>query len=189
MKRLLKQIRFCLLFFVLIGCNNISYNQDTEISTSEKKEELLDSTLIDVESLIEESKNYLENRDFDGDKISDYLFFDYTGGAHCCYKMTLKLSSIKDTIKYPFEMDGGYGFGIVDGSQHDQFGIDDYDKDGLPEIFMGISTYNGEINPIDSEWMKKYGIKSNYIIFNYTDGKIVLEDYDEKKHIIKPKLY
>ncbi|MBL4704935.1 MAG: hypothetical protein JKY54_10460 [Flavobacteriales bacterium] len=62
-----------------------------------------------------------KNRDFDGDSINDYLSFNYTGGSHCCYKMILKLSSVKDTIKYPFEMDGGYGFGIVDGSQHDQF--------------------------------------------------------------------
>lgn len=142
-----------------------------------------------VQALIEESKNYLQNRDFDGDKINDHMSFNYTGGAHCCYKMTLKLSSIKDTVQYPFEMDGGYGFGIVDGSQHDQFDIDDYDKDGLPEIFMGISTYNGEKYPIDPKWTSMYGIKSNYIIFNYHDGKILLEDYDIKKHIIKAKFH
>jgi hypothetical protein len=189
MKRLLIQIPFCILFFVLNGCSNTSSEQRSEISTSEKKEEILDSTSMEVVSLIEESNNYLQNRDFDGDGINDHLSFNYTGGAHCCYKMILKLSSVKDTIKYPFEMDGGYGFGIVDGSQHDQFDIDDYDKDGLPEIFMEISTYNGEKYPIEPEWTSKYGIKSNYIIFDYDDGKIVLEDYDTKIHITKPKLH
>jgi hypothetical protein len=73
-----------------------------------------DTTFNEVEAQIDESKNYLENMDFDGDKISDYLSFNYTGGAHCCYKIVLKLSSIKDTIKYPFEMDGGYGLGIIE---------------------------------------------------------------------------
>lgn len=169
----------CVLFFALIACSNTSSEQSVVSSTSEKEVEISDSTPID------ESENYLENRDFDGDKISDHLSFHFTGGAHCCYKMVLKLSSLKDTIKYPFEMDGGYVFG-VDGSQPEQFNIGDFDEDGLPEIFMRISTYNGEEYPIDPELTSEYGIKSNHIIFNYSNGAIVLEDYDEKKHITKP---
>lgn len=183
MKQLFIQALFYLLIFILSGCNNFS----SEESVIGKTEEITDAMFKEDKSLIEESKNYLQNRDFDGDKIDDYLSFNYTGGAHCCYKMILKLSSEKDTIEYPFEMDGGYEFGIVDGSQHDKFNIDDYDKDGLPEIFMEISTYNGEKYSIDTEWTIKYGIKSNDIIFNYSNGKIVIEDYDEKKHIKKSK--
>jgi hypothetical protein len=121
----------------------------------------------------------------DGDSISDFISFDYSGGAHCCYTLSLKLSSRKDTIHYPFEMDGGYGFGIVDGSNHDQFNIADYDNDGLPEIFLGHSTYNGEPYEIDKNWTKEYGIKTNYIIFDYVNGKIELSDYDSLKYVIK----
>ncbi len=187
MKHYFTYINICTLFLLLNGCDNSLSQQNVEKSITEKKDEFSDTSLLEIEPLIEESKNYLQNRDFDGDKINDYLSFIYSGGAHCCYKMTLKLSSIRDTIKYPFEMDGGYGFGIVDGSVHDQFDIDDYDQDGLPEIFMGISTYNQEIYSIDPEWTSKYGIKTNYIIFNYSDGEIILEDYDTKKHITKNK--
>lgn len=187
MKQYFTYLNIFLLFLLLNGCNNSTSEQKVEKDITENKETISDTALLEVEQLIQESINYLQNRDFDGDKINDYLSFYYTGGAHCCYKMVLKLSSIEDTIKYPFEMDGGYGFGIVDGSQHDHFDIDDYDQDGLPEIFMGISTYNGEKFSIDPEWTSKYGIKTNYIIFNYIDGEIVLEDYDKKKHIAKHK--
>lgn len=151
------------------------------------KENEFDIVINEVESLIQESENYLENRDFDGDSISDYLSFSYTGGAHCCYKMSIKLSSQKDTIKYPFEMDGGYGFGIVDGSQHDHFSIDDFDQDGLAEIFIEIATYNGEKYAIEKEWTDDYGITTNYIVFDYQDGEIVIMDYDKEKHNIKKK--
>ncbi len=155
---------------------------------NENVEQAFDSTTAEVESLIQESENYLKNRDFDGDSISDYLSFSYTGGAHCCYQMNLSLSSKKDTIKYPFEMDGGYVFGIVDGSQSDHFNIDDFDQDGLAEIFMEISTYNGEKYAIEKEWTDEYGITSNYIVFDYQDGEIVIMDYDKEKHRIK-KMY
>ena len=187
MKQLFTHIISGFLLIAISSCNNIASEEKAELKPVEVKDEDENSGYREVEALIEESKNYLESRDFDGDSIYDYVAFSYTGGAHCCYKIAFKLSSSNDTIKYPFEMDGGYGFGIVDGSQHDHFDIDDYDNDGLPEVFMGISTYNGEKSPIDPEWTKQYGIKSNYIIFDFKDGKIVLEDYDVKKHMLKPK--
>jgi len=168
-----------LLLLILMGCSNTEQNV-------EKKPEFInnasETSFEEVESLIEESENYLKNRDFDGDGLSDYMSFSYSGGAHCCHKMNLKLSSKPDTLKYPFEMDGGYGFGIVDGSQHDQFKIADYDQDGSPEIFMGISSYNGEKYPIDPKWTKEFGIKTNYILFDFYKGEVVLRDYDSTKH-------
>ena len=187
MKRLLILFKFWLLCLVLIGCNNTSSERGVKKDYPKKEKETSKSISSELGSLPAESKSYLQHRDFDGDKIMDHLSFNYTGGAHCCYKMILKLSSMKDTVKYPFEMDGGYEFGRVDGSRHDQFEIYDFDKDGLPEIFMGISIYNGEKNPIDPEWFRKYGIQGNFIIFNYNDGEIVIENYDEKRHKSKLK--
>lgn len=155
------------------------------VGLSAQTDSLSDSSYIQVQNLIEESVNYLRNRDFDGDGKEDFVGFDYTGGAHCCYRMTLKLSSMKDSIHYPFEMDGGYGFGIVDGSNYDQFTVEDVDEDGLPEIFMGIQTYNGIKDPIPKKWTRKYGIQSNYIIFDFIDGAIILEDFDAEKHQLR----
>lgn len=162
-----------------------------EEKNEESIPETTDSSAVDeVEELIKESENYLQDRDFDGDQFPDAVSFSYSGGAHCCYQLRLKLSSMSDTLQYPFEMDGGYGFGIVDGSQADQFCVEDVDGDGLPEIFMMISTYNAEVSPIDKEWTKEYGITSNYIIFDYANGKVHVMDYDSTLHKIplKPRL-
>lgn len=188
MRKTSEYLYYCILIILISGCSGSRHQQihDT-INDKGETDQPADTSVKDIQSFVDESEQYLKNRDLDGDGISDDILFDYTGGAHCCYKLSLKLSSMEETISYPFEMDGGYGFGIVDGSQHDHFDIDDYDNDGLPEIFMGISTYNGEIYPIESEWTEKYGIKSNYILFDYRDGKIVLLDYDKKKHLSKPK--
>ena len=182
MNLIITNITFALVLLTLMGCGN--YERNMQANSKEIKE-ASDTTLSEIESLIKKSKTYLENRDFDGDKISDDLLFSYSGGAHCCYKMSLKLSSRKDTIKYPFEMDGAYVYGIVDGSKKDNFNIEDYDQDGLPEIFMSISTYNGEEYQINQKWTDKYGIKTNHIIFDFHEGEVVLSDFDIKKHTKK----
>ena len=127
------------------------------------------------------------DRDLDGDQLRDHISFRYTGGAHCCYKMAIKLASLRDTLKFPFEMDGGFTYGIVDGSQPDRFEIDDYDQDGLPEIFMEISTYNGQTYPIEKKWNHRYGITSHHLIFAYQKGKLKLLDFDPLLHKKKRK--
>lgn len=175
-----------LVTLILIGCTeSITPKDQTIIKDSIDSASLVSPEVDEITDLVNESLQYTQNRDIDGDGISDFISFDYSGGAHCCYTLSLKLSSMKDTIHYPFEMDGGYGFGIVDGSNHDQFNIADYDNDGLPEIFLGHSTYNGEPYEIDKNWTKEYGIKTNYIIFDYINGKIELSDYDSLKYVIK----
>jgi len=73
-------------------------------------------------------------------------------------------------------MDGGY-IGGVDNSQPDQFDIRDIDSDGLPEILMRIQTYNGESGTIPAEWNIDYGIKSNFIVIEYTAGQLKTRDY------------
>ncbi len=119
--------------------------------------------------------NWLHSFDLDGDKINDDIYFDYSGGAHCCYHIHIKLSSNQTVYSYPFEMDGGYMFN-VDNSWPDKFDIQDYDKDGLPEIKMMIQTYNGEATKIPAAWKRKYKIKSNTILFEYEKGKLIIHD-------------
>jgi hypothetical protein len=59
---------------------------------------------------------------------------------------------------------------------HDKFDIQDYDKDGLPEIKMMIQTYNGEATKIPTAWSRKYKIKSNTILFEYEKDKLIIHD-------------
>lgn len=66
--------------------------------------------------------------------------------------MRLKLFSQKDIIDYPFEMDGGSDFGIVNSTYRDQSDIDNYDYDGFVKIFMEISIYNGQKDAIPREF-------------------------------------
>ncbi|MEL6674388.1 MAG: hypothetical protein AAFR61_19425 [Bacteroidota bacterium] len=139
-----------------------------------------DSHLAAPEPLWDPHENYLAGHDLDGDGERDYMHFRYTGGAHCCYLLSLKLSSQTDTIHYPFEMDGGYGFGKIDGSQHDQFAIRDVDADGRPEIFMGIQTYNGEKGAIPAAWTETYGISTNAVLFDFREGEMRVVDWEEK---------
>lgn len=145
-------------------------------STGEKNENLalktLDS-LITKEILTETyiSQNYLLNRDLDGDGLDDKIDFSIPSGAHCCYKVSLTLSSTKEQINYPFEMEGGYLLG-VDNSKPNQFKIEDIDNDGIVEIIMEIKPY------IEKEFkIKNYDPTFNNfkIVFDYKGGKIELK--------------
>lgn len=135
----------------------------------------------DFAQQVAEADTYLTNRDLDGDDRADQIQFTYSGGGHCCYTMHLQLSSERKVRKYPFEMDGGYVFGVVDGSQPAHFRIEDFDRDGRAEIMMEISTYNGEQFPIEKKWTKKYGFSSNRIVFDFKDGEMQIRDFEDRK--------
>lgn len=119
--------------------------------------------------------NWLHGFDLDGDKINDDISFRFSGGAHCCYKMMITLSSDKKRQEFPFEMDGGYIRGI-DNSQPEKFNISNIDSDPLPEITMRIESYNEESSQITEKWQKEYGIKTNYIIVQYEKGEMKVSD-------------
>jgi hypothetical protein len=120
--------------------------------------------------------NWLDQFDIDGDKINDHIYFNYSGGGHCCYKINIILSSDNKERKLPFEMDGGYISG-VDNSQPDQFDIRDIDNDGLPEILMRIQTYNDETDLIPTKWTTDFRIKTNYIVIEYNKGQLITRDF------------
>jgi hypothetical protein len=123
---------------------------------------------------------YLSRFDFDGDHKEDRIEYSYSGGAHCCYQINLFLSSTNAYYNFPFQIDGGYVFGLDD-SQPDTFYIDDFDKDGLPEIFLKINTYNGELLEIPQEWQAAYNIHSNRILIDYVDNQLIIRDYTVKE--------
>lgn len=149
--------------------------ENKEVQKEVEVEEGID--LFEFDSIAAASIAYRQYRDLDGDGIDDEIYFEFTGGAHCCYYMSLELSSKDSLLSYPFEMDGGYLLGVGDNSS-DQFQIKDFDNDGLPEIYMEIHAYNGEISPLELEWTRDYGITTSHIIFDYIDGVMEVRDYD-----------
>ena len=132
--------------------------------------------LLGFDSTAGASIAYRQNRDLDGDGLDDEIYFEFAGGAHCCYYMSLELSSKDSLLFYPFEMDGDFTLGDDDNSP-DHFQIRDFDNDELPEIYMEIYTDNDEITPIKLEWTRDYGITTNYIIFDYINGVMDVRDY------------
>lgn len=119
---------------------------------------------------------WAEAYDFDGDKKNDEIIYDYTGGAHCCYKISVFLTSREDTIDLPFSMDGGY-VGGLDLSQPERFNVLT-SSDGLPEILMEIETYNGSPQPIPAKWKRKYGVESHLIAVGFPNGAIQLRNLE-----------
>jgi hypothetical protein len=89
------------------------------------------------------SQDFLKKWDFDQDGKNDSIYFEYTGGAHCCYHIRIKTTHDNRVWEFNDDMDGGYVMG-VDDSQPDHFNIMDYDGDSVPEIFMETGTYNGD---------------------------------------------
>lgn len=129
-----------------------------------------------IQILMEESIRYLKGHDLDGDGKEDQIYFSYSGGAHCCYSPSLAISGMGKTVDFPFEMDGGYTFGMPDGSQPDQFRIADVDEDGKDEILMWIGTYNGVEYDIPRSWRRKWGFRTNHIVIEVEDGNILVRD-------------
>ncbi len=106
-----------------------------------------------------------ESFDFDADGKVDTLSYTYSGGAHCCYRITVDLSRTKERIALPYKVEGGYlGFDL---SKPDNFAIKDMDNDGIPEILLKVAeqtettsteSFIGETVIIDfSERKKKEG--------------------------------
>jgi hypothetical protein len=163
------------IFLVILfatACNMEEVNNEVpkEVAVEE------DIDVLEFDSIAAASIAYRQYRDLDGDGIDDEIYFEFTGGAHCCYYMSLELSSKDSLLSYPFEMDGGYRLGVEDNSPG-QFQIKDFDNDGLPEIYMEIHAYNGEASPLEIEWTRDYGIITSHIIFDYIDGVMEVRDY------------
>jgi len=117
--------------------------------------------------------------DFDNDGISDCVFNTYTGGAHCCYRISIWYSTIDSVIAFPFDIEGGYIFGL-DLSNPDQFSIGDFDHDGIPEVQLHI-VYNGAGEGVlPAEWRNRYGISQPVVRIEFTGDSISVRDVKSK---------
>src|SRR5688500_772757 len=109
--------------------------------------------------------------DFDGDGRPDSTELSFSGGAHCCYKVSVTLSSTGKVHAFPFEMDGG-GPG-----PYRTFSVGDFDGDGLDDLRLEIQTYNGEPDRIPRRWTRRYGIRSNNILLSFVGGRPRARDW------------
>ncbi len=108
---------------------------------------------IKKQSIITNQKSWKNRFDFDNDNRVDTLFYKYTGGAHCCYQISIYLSTKDTIIHFPFHIEGGYM--LFDLSKPNNFYIYDIDKDTRPEIFINTAVTDSA----------NYSKKSIYIDF------------------------
>lgn len=80
----------------------------------------------------------------DGDDRPDSIFYDFTGGAHCCYRVFLKLDEVDSLYQVPLLIEGGYLFGL-DLSRPQSFNVGDFDGDGLAEISVQKPGITGNV--------------------------------------------
>ena len=112
--------------------------------------------------------------DFDGDGRRDLILVEFSGGAHCCYRVGIRFDDGL-AIMLPFEIDGGYAGGLsLD--QPERFSVRTSTQ-GLPELAIEISTYNGEMSPIDPKWQRGFGIETNRILVCFPNRGLVVRDW------------
>jgi hypothetical protein len=114
--------------------------------------------------------------DWDGDGEKDRVESRFSGGAHCCYRVGVSLSSKKEkTTWVPFEMDGGYVYPEDLPDNPRQFSVG-RTPDGLPEMRMLIATYNGERLSLPRSWRARYRIRSHYVGISFPNGNVRVRD-------------
>ncbi|MEM7675698.1 MAG: hypothetical protein AAF449_06805 [Myxococcota bacterium] len=127
---------------------------------------------------------WTERFDFDGDGINDYVDVAYTGGAHCCYRLSVRLSTTGVREDLPFELDGGY-WGGLDLSRPKRFDV--RKTDGvLPELIMTIEVYNGRPSPLPNRLTEKYGIRTHRVAVGFPKGRLRIRDWPDE--IVPPNI-
>ena len=120
--------------------------------------------------------DYSGNWDFDGDGILDNLFFVSTTGAHAFYYLKIESSTEEkyEDLKF-IEID----FPCLDSTKDmsnelNHFAVNDFDKDGLPEIYIRVNSCFG----IPGKWRRK-GLSSNCMIIEYVDNKMRIRNSEK----------
>ncbi|HUM50940.1 MAG TPA: hypothetical protein PK431_03955 [Chitinophagales bacterium] len=122
--------------------------------------------------------NWKTSYDFDGDKKNDSVEVSFSGGGHCCYAISITLTSTQQKYIVPFELDGGY-INSFDLSNPSNFFIKDFNNDGLPDMYLHIYAYNDEDFEIPAKTKRQYHIKTNRIFISFKDGKMKCFDWKE----------
>ena len=125
------------------------------------------------------SYNYSNKWDFDGDKQNDSLFFIGNGGAHAYFYPRIILSSDGLTRNFStVQIDMPYFMPIETLKKWKtnsgvQFIVDDFDNDGVQDIYLN---FNNPFGDIPKAW-KIQGIKTKYVLLRFRGKKLSVKDY------------
>ncbi|MDB4927660.1 MAG: hypothetical protein JWM10_144 [Myxococcaceae bacterium] len=122
--------------------------------------------------------------DLDGDGTVDEIQPSFSGGAHCCYELTVRLSSTGRATRLPFELDGGYPEGI-DLSRRDHFDV----RAGRRrvEILMEIRTYGDLRSPLPASW-RRLGVSSHRIAVSFPGARLRIRNLPEGEAFVTAAL-
>ncbi len=113
--------------------------------------------------------------DLDGDGAPDEIQLSFSGGAHCCYTLTVRLSSTGEATRLPFSLDGGYAAGL-DLSRPDHFDV----RAGHhgAEILMEVGTTAGVRAPLPAAW-RQLGVSSHRIAVSFPGARLRVRNLPE----------
>lgn len=113
--------------------------------------------------------------DWDGDGEKDEVEDRFSGGAHCCYRVGVRLSSKQKTTWLPFWIEGGYAYPMDLPDIPEQFSVG-RTPGGLPEIRMRVATYNGRPERLPQSWRDRYRIRSHHLGISFPKGNMRVRD-------------
>lgn len=105
--------------------------------------------------------------DLDGDGAADRVVESFSGGAHCCYRITIELAA-GPHLALPFDLDGG----DLGRTAHYDVAIE---GDSRPALRMTIATYGGHPEPLAPEEVAA-GARSHRIAVRVADGRAVVDN-------------
>lgn len=116
---------------------------------------------------------WFDRFDFDGDGRNDHIDVEYTRGGHCCYRFSVRLTTSGE-VSLPFFMDGGYvGGDLLSNPRRFAIRVDDA---SVAEMWMEIQTYNGEPQPLDPKWTRRWGFSSHRVVIRFRGGEVTVRD-------------
>ena len=160
-----------------MGC---SFAQTDSIASSKIENDKYQQPIYDPETgTVNLSYNYSNRWDLDGDKKPDSLFFIGNGGAHVYFYLRVVLSTDNITRNFPFiqldfpyvdskESLDKYGKNVIP-----QFVVHDFDKDGIPDLYLNFDNHFGSI---PRAWKKK-GIKAKYVVMSFARSELKVRNY------------
>ncbi|HEX6428684.1 MAG TPA: hypothetical protein VF008_13405 [Niastella sp.] len=159
----------------------LSYSQkDSSITDMETwDKEYLEEIYNPQTKSVNNSYNYSNKWDVDGDHKNDALFFIGNGGAHAYYFLRVQLSSdhvVRDFTSIQLDMPYFQDPQILDENGKSpaiQFVVKDFDKDGVLDLYLNFNNPFGSI----SKTFRQKGITSKYIILGFAGGKMKVSAY------------
>lgn len=129
--------------------------------------------------------DYSGNWDFDGDNLTDSIFFTGNYGTHLYFSLSIILSADHRKFNFPFlvtDMPLPGSFDSLNKSTYtytllNKFIVYDFDHDGKPDIYLYTDT---SFASIPANW-KKRGVTTSPIILYYRHKNFLLQSFRKRK--------